>query len=47
METAAESLLIALVLGGAMLKEALDMSRAVGALPILAGGAMMALCPAG
>lgn len=37
------SVLIGLVLGGAMLKEALDMRRAVGALLILAGGAMVAL----
>lgn len=37
------SVLIGLVLGGAMLKEALDMRRAIGALLILAGGAMVAL----
>lgn len=41
------SVLIGLVLGGAMLKEALDMRRAIGALLILAGGAMVALLTAG
>ena len=41
------SVLIGLVLGGAMLKEALDMRRAIGALLILAGGAMVALFTAG
>ncbi|PLK25962.1 DMT family transporter [Novosphingobium sp. TH158] len=36
------SVLIGLVLGGAMLKEALDLRRGIGALMILAGGVMVA-----
>ncbi|MFM5929765.1 MAG: EamA family transporter [Novosphingobium sp.] len=41
------SVLIGLVLGGTMLKEAIDLRRAIGALMILAGGVMVALWSAG